>query len=132
MQWHQMTPTPMPVASCVVNADGNGITRQKGHVAPLFNCLNLRNAVAPLMMLLASCDPDACAFGIRWQKRLVASHLDCHCVRSAVVPFLSQWPYVSPHSDHLELTNAILPLEMPSALLDANTRNMHHMTKKSC
>ena len=32
---------------------------QKGHVAPHFDCLELRNSVIPFMMPLASCDTDS-------------------------------------------------------------------------
>ena len=78
-QWHQMT---------------------KSHATPYFNCLNMRNAVIPLLKLLASydsaigitlswhhcqyhhmtpmpmalCDTDASANGFKWQKSLVVPH----------------------------------------------------------
>ena len=37
----------------------------KGYFTAHVNCLNLRNAVMPLVMLLAGCDTDVSASGIK-------------------------------------------------------------------
>ena len=48
----------MPLVSCDADASINGVTWPKGHVAPHFSCLDVRNAMLPLMMQSASCDTN--------------------------------------------------------------------------
>ena len=48
------------------DADANGITWPKSHVAPHFSCLNVGNVMVPLIMLLAQCDTDANVNGVKW------------------------------------------------------------------
>ena len=59
-----MMPLMMPLASTAGSAGVYGIVDQKGHVAPNFDHLGLRNATVPLMMPSASCDADTSANGI--------------------------------------------------------------------
>ena len=47
-QWHQLTPTLM--LSCDAYGSGNCGTWQKSHVAPHFDCLDVRNEPIPLTM----------------------------------------------------------------------------------
>ena len=54
-----MVPLIMPSASHDAHASANGVTLQKGHVAPHFDYLDLRNAIA-----LASQDVDGGASDI--------------------------------------------------------------------
>ena len=51
---------------------------KKSHVAPLFNCRDLMNAMIPLMIPLASCDVSA---------NDSTYHFDCLDLRNAMVPF---------------------------------------------
>ena len=62
---------------------------EKNHVAPHFNCLDLRNAMVPLTTLLASCDTTTGGNGVTDQKSHVAPHLDYINLRSAVVPLMT-------------------------------------------
>ena len=80
-----------PLKSC--DADATGITWPKNHVASHFICLNIRNAVVPLMMLLASCDIDVSASDIKWLKCHVAPHFKCLDLRNGMLPLttLSAW-----------------------------------------
>ena len=43
----------------VTNSSTSGIPRAKGNVAPIFNCLDLGNAMVPMMIPLASHDNAA-------------------------------------------------------------------------
>ena len=134
MQWchwqchqHHMTPVPEPMV----------LHDQKGHVAPHFSCVKLRNAVVPLMILLVSCNSNASTSRTKWLKYHIASYFDCLDVRSAMVPFLIPlasydadisangitWPksHVAHHFDCLHLINAVVPFTVPLASCDTNT-----------
>ena len=43
---------------------------QNSHVAPDFDCLQLRNAMVPLMILSAFCNANASTSGIIWPKTI--------------------------------------------------------------
>ena len=129
MQLHHMTPTPMEMSSC----DETGIIWQKCLVAPLFNCLNLRNTMVPLIMLVW-CDSDAATSGIKWPKSHVASHFNCLDKRNEMVPlFCCLWDhmvpigshdqnsYVAPCFDHLDIINEVVLLTMPLASCNVTT-----------
>ena len=57
------------------------------YIAPLFDCLNLRNAMVPLMMP-SLCDADTGFNGITQSKCHFAAHLNCHDLRNAMVPLM--------------------------------------------
>ena len=82
----------MLLVSHVINA--NSVTLPESHVAH-FNCLNIRNAMVPLVMLQVL--HDAYANVITQPK----SH-------------------VVPHFHHLDLMNAMMPLKTPSESFDTS------------
>ena len=53
-----MTLTLIPMAMAIVSND------KKCHVAPHFDCLNVRNVVVPLTMLMALSDANISAIGM--------------------------------------------------------------------
>ena len=57
----------MPMPTPVVSHD------QKSHVTPYFNCLDLRNAMVPMITLLASGGSGATD-----QKSHATAHFDCY------------------------------------------------------
>ena len=97
MQWyhwcHQCTMIPESMES----------HDQYSHVAPHFDCLDLRNAVVPLMMPMLV---------------PMASH--------------GQKSHVVPHFDYLDLRNAIVPLTMPSVYHAASANGITWPIKSCC
>ena len=59
---------------------------KKRHVAPHFNCYDVRNEMVPLTMLMASCDAKVSANGMNDQKSHVALYFHPLDVRNAIVP----------------------------------------------
>ena len=62
----------------------------ESHIAPHFNCLDLRNALIPLMTLLSSCDTNTGANGVTWQK-LCHWWYCFHCMTPMLV-LMASWP----------------------------------------
>ena len=52
-----------PLVSCNTNASASDIRWPKGHVAPHFEYLDLKNMILTLMKLSASCDANTGANG---------------------------------------------------------------------
>ena len=117
-----MLPTAL-LASCSANTSANGVNGQTSHVAPHFNCHNLRNTMVPLMLLLEACETDVSANGLKFQKSHVGPHFNCLNIRNALVPLTillvlharagtnsSTWPkgHVAPHFQNLDLRNAMV------------------------
>ena len=113
----------MPVPELLASHD------QKGHVTPNFDCLYLRNAVAPLIMLFASYNTDA-------KISHVEPYFSHHDQRNGIVPLMTllmpcytnastnmshnQTSHVIPHFSCLDLRNAVLSLMMPVASHDSH------------
>ena len=95
----------------------------EGHAVPHFNFLDLTNAVVPFMMSLASCDANVFR---------VCGPNECNGTIYNAVSTVT-WPnsHVAPQFCHLDLTNAIVWLIMPSALCDSNA-NYVIWPEKSC
>ena len=100
------------LAPCDANTSAKGANDQNCHIAPYFNCLdlrnakvplitplashchivpqfsflNIRNAMVPLMILLASFDTDVSASGIQLPKCHDAPHCSCLYLRNVMVP----------------------------------------------
>ena len=73
-----MTPTPVPMSS----------HDQRGHVANHFDCLDLMNAMVPLMMPSVSCDANASVNGVRWPKSNVSTSFNPLDLMNAVVSLM--------------------------------------------
>ena len=70
-----------------MDASSSGIMWPKTSCSSHFNCLDLRNVMAPLTTLLASCDTDSNANGVRGQESDV-SHFNCPQLRNAMVQLM--------------------------------------------
>ena len=78
----------MPVVAAMASLD------QKSHVAFHFNCLDLTNALLPLMTPFASCYASVSVTGVTWPKHHVAPHFDLLVMMNAmvllIIPLASQ------------------------------------------
>ena len=63
-------------------------TTKKSHVAPHFNCLDLRNAMAILMILLAQWDNWCQCLWYQMTKKSCYTSFNCSDLRNAIVPFM--------------------------------------------
>ena len=61
---------------------------QKGQVVSQFDCLDLQNAMVPLMTPLASCDANAGTSCVTDQKGHVAPYFNHHDLRNVMVPLM--------------------------------------------
>ena len=118
----------MVLASYNANAITNGVTSPKSHVAPHFNCLDVRNAMLPLTTLLTSFGANTGANGVSAQKAIWHLILIITDLRNAVVPLMTplhhvmlmptlmasydQRSNVAPHFSCLNLRNAMVLLMM--------------------
>ena len=142
-------PMLMPIAS----------HHKMSHAAHHFSCLNLGNAVVPLMILLASCDTDASANGIKWPTSHVGwnctifmplasceasasansikwskEHVASHFILTIYNANGITWPKKSCcilFIYHPELTPAVVSLTMPSASHAANASTQCSTRPKS-
>ena len=64
---------------------------QKSYVASEFICLDLRNAVVPLMTPLTSCDASAGTIGVTQPKSNMAPHFNYLYLRNAMLPLMVPW-----------------------------------------
>ena len=99
------------------DANINGITWLKIHVAPHFNHLDLRNTVVPFMTLLASCATDTNASGImscwhQWHKVMLIPMLIVSHIKKS---------HVAPNFLHHKIRNARVALTMLMTICDATT-----------
>ena len=125
----------------------------KSHVTPHFYCLDLWNAVGPLMTPSALCYANGTANGVTWQKGHIAPHFNHFAWRNTVVPsmmplvsydanmMLMSMPIVShdpkshitPYFYHLDLRNVTALLTVLSQLCDADEcANDITWPKRSC
>ena len=59
------------------------------HISCTSSCLNLRNALVPLMMPLAAYDTKSGVNGIKLPQHHVAPDFNCHDLRNTVLPLVT-------------------------------------------
>ena len=91
-------PLMVPLVSC--DAYSMALHDQKSHVAPYFDCPDLRNAMMPL--LTSSASPDANA---RMPVLMSSHNENSHC---------------APHFDCLDIWDVMGPFSVPSTTCDAH------------
>ena len=104
----------------------------RSHVALHFDCLSLRNLMAPFTMLSASCGA-ADTIGVTWSKKPCFTWFQlswpkefngaiyntiCHVMSMPMASF-DQKSHVVPNYVHLDLTNSVEPFAIPLAWHDA-------------
>ena len=123
---------------------------QRGHVAPHFNCLDLRNSILLVKMPLASCDTDADTNSITWPKKSfcisdwLSEYKECNGTIANTVSIMwcwcwYQWHHITtkvilaPHFNDLDLLNAVVPMNDATDIMWCWCQyKWHHIKSNIC